>query len=67
MSDNIILGLDFLDACKAVVDLAKPSVKLNGEVILATLKHGGGDEQIIARAVLSRNVTKFIYDLECGS
>ena len=57
MSDNIILGLDFLDACKAVVDLAKPSVRLNGEVIRATLKHSGEDEQIIARAVLSRNVT----------
>ncbi|CAG2251986.1 unnamed protein product [Mytilus edulis] len=37
MTDTIILGLDFLNACSAVVDLVHMSVVLNGESIPAQL------------------------------
>ncbi|CAG2220004.1 unnamed protein product [Mytilus edulis] len=54
MTDTIILGLDFLNACSAVVDLVHMSVVLNGESILAQL--GGGNIQSLSEVLLSRSV-----------
>jgi hypothetical protein len=55
MSDTVILGLDFLNACNAIVDLAHMTVMLNGQVIQATLKEGSKD-QPSSQAFLARNI-----------
>ncbi|CAG2249837.1 unnamed protein product [Mytilus edulis] len=54
MTDTIILGLDFLNACSAVVDLVHMSVVLNGESIPAQLV--GGNNQSLSEVLLSRSV-----------
>ncbi|CAC5369754.1 unnamed protein product [Mytilus coruscus] len=54
MNDTIILGLDFLNACSAVVDLVHMSVVLNGESIPAQLV--GGNCQSLSEVLLSRSV-----------
>ncbi|CAC5366980.1 unnamed protein product [Mytilus coruscus] len=54
MTDTIILGLDFLNACSAVVDLVHMSVVLNGESIPAQLV--GGNCQSLSEVLLSRSV-----------
>jgi hypothetical protein len=55
MSYTVILGLDFLNACNAIVDLAHMTVMLNGQVIQATLEEGSKD-QPTAQAFLARNI-----------
>lgn len=55
MSYTVILGLDFLNACNAIVDLAHMTVMLNGQVIQATLEEGSKD-QPSARECLARNI-----------
>ncbi|CAC5385654.1 unnamed protein product [Mytilus coruscus] len=54
MTDTIILGLDFLNACSAVVDLVHMSVVLNGESLPAQLV--GGNCQSLSEVLLSRSV-----------
>ncbi|CAC5401507.1 unnamed protein product [Mytilus coruscus] len=54
MTDTTILGLDFLNACSAVVDLVHMSVVLNGESIPAQLV--GGNCQSLSEVLLSRSV-----------
>ena len=55
MSDTVILGLDFLNACNAMDDLAHMTAMLNGQVIQATLEEGSKD-QPTAQAFLARNI-----------
>lgn len=54
MTDSIILGLDFLNSCGAIVDLPNMSVTINGESIPATLIKASN--QSVSDVLLSRTV-----------
>ena len=54
MTDTIILGLDFLNACSAVVDLQDMSVSINGEPVPAQLVEGSN--QSLSDVLLTKTV-----------
>jgi hypothetical protein len=56
MSDSVILGLDILDACRAVVNVSGGTVVLNGEEIPASLVDSN-DNTMISRAILECSIT----------
>jgi len=55
IDDKLILGLDFLDVCKAMIDLPHKTVTINGEQIRAPLVEGTDIQ--VSRAVLTKGVT----------
>ena len=56
MSDSVILGLDILDACRAVVNVSGGTVVLNGEEIPVSLVDSD-DNTMISRAILECSIT----------
>jgi hypothetical protein len=56
MSDSVILGLDFLDTRRAVVNVSGGTVVLNGEELPASLVDSNDDTKI-SRAILERSIT----------
>ena len=56
ITDDIILGLDFLVANECVVDLKSSAVIIEGEVIPAVICRHGGEEFSVCRVTLSQRV-----------
>ena len=54
IDDKLNLGLDFLDACKAMIDLPHRTVTINGEQIRAPSVEGTDIQ--VSRAVLTKGV-----------
>lgn len=64
MTDSVILGLDFLNACNAVVDLPRMTVRLNGESIPAKFVDGdnSGTRVRLTKTIrIPANSSMFVY------
>jgi hypothetical protein len=56
LRDDLILGLDFLEAHKAVIRLGAETVKINGELIQAKLVANQTTESSVARILLHETI-----------
>ena len=56
LRDDLILGLDFLEAHKAVIRLGAETVKINGELIQAKLVANQTTENSVARILLHETI-----------
>jgi hypothetical protein len=56
LRDDLILGLDFLEAHKAVIRLGAETVKINGELIQAKLVANQTTETSVARILLHETI-----------
>lgn len=56
LRDDVILGLDFLEAHKAVIRLGAETVKINGELIQAKLVANQTTENSVARILLHETI-----------
>jgi hypothetical protein len=54
--DDVILGLDFLEAHKAVISLGAETVKISGELIQAKLVANQKTETTVARILLHETI-----------